>query len=42
MFPVEKEKCYLTIFGSDNSRLILGQIYIRNTFMCRYYARLQR
>jgi len=46
MFPVEKEKCYLTIFGSDNSRLIPGQIniyiYIRNTFMCRYYARLQR
>ena len=44
VFPVEKEKCYLTIFGSDNSRLIPGQIYIyiRNTFMCRYYARLQR
>lgn len=28
VFPVEKEKCYLTIFGSDNSRLIPGQIYI--------------
>jgi len=28
MFPVEKEKCFLTIFGSDNSRLILGHIYM--------------
>jgi hypothetical protein len=38
MFPVEKEKCYLTIFGSDNSRLIPGQALSKPSIQDKSYV----